>query len=675
MRSLIGCGCCWRSYPSELEIPFFLDRIKSAVRSEFYSWLSSIRNRSQQLGQAAMEHTHKKLQRIEQRRAKQRQRLLGPLQQEHDKDKATQSASSSSMDGASATTNAIVAFAEADDEDEGLLDAVALNFAPVYQCLHIYATLSQQHRFTRLYKRKRRSQLIQAMELPQRPKEQPIAAYNFAFFSSVAGFFVLEDSIMKGDNELMSRAEVDGLFDMATQKVRAVVKEQTATLSSVKEFLSIKGGVVGLKETMDGYGMRVGGLLDLMKGLRERFELIVLGRFQWEMKQAIKVERWQPLTLNSAAEYRDKVLQYQLAPPLPSSASFPVTVSFSSSLAAVCAGATALIDDYFIFSQYVDDSHTLMVRAVDTALTEHVNAVMLALIDNSGIHVSQAVQLAINAAAMIDVCTYIEHHLGTYIHYLSTYPSSSTHAASAGPVDVHDIGSASGGDGGSSGGGSVNLRLVMGGSLHLASRTLFAQTRIRCEDVLFELIDRKIDDFLSALQSPELTPAAIALEPSDYITDLTSYLDSTFSSLSHIAPSVRDTLYFTSARHIASSLASYVLSTLRRFNALGLYNFNQDLQILENWARRCPVSGLVECFSECRQLMDAVLRVELDELADAAKRERELPHLSAAKLVRLLDKFKDLPSSAVKAPEQLSRVKRRQVDVVLKKLQAQVPQR
>ncbi len=55
-----------------------------------------------------------------------------------------------------------------------------------------------------------------------------VAAYNFAFFSSVAGFFVLEDSIMKGDNELMSRAEVDGLFDMATQKVRAVVKEQTA---------------------------------------------------------------------------------------------------------------------------------------------------------------------------------------------------------------------------------------------------------------------------------------------------------------------------------------------------------------------------------------------------------------------------------------------------------------
>ena len=662
-------SCC-HSIPSlspfaELEIPFFLDRIKSAVRSEFYDWLAGIQDRIQQLGRGGMDHTAKKLQRIDQRRAKQRQRVLGPIQQ----DKQVQAASSSSMDGASATTNAIVAFAEADDEDEGLLDAVAINFAPVYQCLHIYATLAQQHRFTRLYKRKRRSQLIQAMELPQRPKEQPVAAYNFAFFSSVAGFFVLEDSIMKGDNELMSRAEVDGLFDMATQKVRAVVKEQTATLSSVKEFLNIKGGIVVLKETMEGYGMRVGGLLDLMKGLRERFELIVIGRFQWEMKQAVKVERWQPLTINSVDEYRDKVMRYQLAPLLPADASFPVTVSFSSSLPAVCAGITALIDDYFVFSQYVDDSHTLLLRAVDSALTEHVNASMLSMIDNGSIHVSQAVQLVINAAAMIDVCAYIEYYLGTYINYLSTY-SSSSHAAGR-PVDVHDIGSTSGGNGSS---GSVNLRLVTGGSLHLASRTLFAQTRIRCEDVLFELIDRKIDDFLSALHSPDLTPAAIALEPSDYITDLTSYLDSTFSAMSHISSSVRDTLYFTSARHIASSLASYALNTLKRFNTLGLYNFNQDLQILENWARRCPVSGLVETFSECRQLMDAVLRVDIDDLAEPAKRERELPHLSVAKLVRLLDKFKDLPSSAAKAPEQLSRVKRRQVDVALKKLQAQIPQ-
>ncbi len=75
-----------------------------------------------------------------------------------------------------------------------------------------------------------------------------------------------------------------------------------------------------------------------------------------------------------SCEYRDKVLRYQLAPPLAADASYPITVSFSSSLPAVCAGVSALIDDYFVFSQYVDDSHTLLLRAVDTALTEHVNA-------------------------------------------------------------------------------------------------------------------------------------------------------------------------------------------------------------------------------------------------------------------------------------------------------------
>ncbi len=267
---------------------------------------------------------------------------------------------------------------------------------------------------------------------------------------------------------------------------------------------------------------------------------------------------------------------------------------------------------------------------------------MLTMIDNSSIHVSQAVQLAINAAAMHRRLR-LHRTLPRHIHQLPVHvprilsrrlPARRRATTSAG----------SGACGGSS--GSVDLRLVMGGSLHLTSRTLFAQTRIRCEDVLFELIDRKIDDFLSALHSPDLTPAAIALEPSDYITDLTSYLDSTFASLSHIAPSVRDTLYFTSARHIASSLAAYLphhTQALQHAGAVQLQPGPADTGELGQTVPRQRAGGVLQRVQTAHGRRAESGR---GRPGRCGKRERELPHLSAAKLVRA--------AGQVQRPAQLS---------------------
>ena len=612
-----------------------------------------------------MAHTQKRLQRMEQRRARQRARLQ-ILRSSDDNRQSNPSSSSLSLD--SSTASALLSFSsttDIDDDDEGLLDAVSINFAPVYQCLHIYTQLALPQRFTSLYKRKRRAQLIQAMELAPRTKEVGLSEYNLAYFSSIAGFFVLEDSIMKGENELMTRAEVDGLFDMAVQKVRSVVKEQLQTISGVKDFMAVKSSVVVLMQTVQQYGYRIVGLIDLLRSCRERFELIVFGRFQWEWKQSLKVERWQPMEVKSVEEWQKKVGQYALAPPLDGSERFPLSMSFSSSIPVVCSAMAALIDDYHLFSLYIDDSHTPLLRAVDAALTDNVNSSIMSIIESKAVHISQATQLAINSAALLDVCSYIEYHLATYL--------STSHAAPR-TVEVHDIGSPSITPGASS--GTLPPLPPSVPHLHLASRTLFQQSRIRCEDVLFELIDAKIDDFLSALQSPDLLPTTIAYAPSDYVTDLTAYLESTFLSLSHISASVREAVYFTSCRHIASTLSSYLLNTVKRYNLIGLYNANSDLHVLENFALRCPVDNLVECFSEVRQLMDLLLVGEVEEVVDAGKREKLYPHLSVAKVIKFLDKMKDLPTfGGAKVPDNLTKVKRKQLDAVIRKLQGQLGQK
>lgn len=41
---------------------------------------------------------------------------------------------------------------------------------------------------------------------------------------------------------------------------------------------------------------------------------------------------------------------------------------------------------------------------------------------------------------------------------------------------------------------------------------------------------------------------------------------------------------------------------VKHFNIIGIYNLNLDLEVLEAFAHRCPITNLAETFSEIRQV-------------------------------------------------------------------------
>ncbi len=101
---------------------------------------------------------------------------------------------------------------------------------------------------------------------------------------------------------------------------------------------------------------------------------------------------------------------------------------------------------------------------------------------------------------------------------------------------------------------------------------------------------------------------------------------------------------------------------------LAIYNLNHDVALLEEFAQRCPINNLVETFSEIRQLIDLFLSGDVESILDPMIRDSQYPHLSAAKLIKVLDKFKD-PSLFANTPNELKRVKRKNVENVIKRLQ------
>lgn len=143
------------------------------------------------------------------------------------------------------------------------------------------------------------------------------------------------------------------------------------------------------------------------------------------------------------------------------------------------------------------DFHLFIVRAVDSALMKEINASLHRQIDSSPtLHISQAVQFSINAAALHDACEFVENYIqsfdatGQLANSNNIMQSTTSNLSVMSPTAVSSspVSSAS----------SSSSRVV-----HLSARESFQQTRIRCEDLLFELIDAKIDQFLQLTSNIE----------------------------------------------------------------------------------------------------------------------------------------------------------------------------
>jgi len=65
--------------------------------------------------------------------------------------------------------------------------------------------------------------------------------------------------------------------------------------------------------------------------------------------------------------------------------------------------------------------------------------------------------------------------------------------------------------------------------------------------------------------------------------------------------SVREAIHYRMCKYVSSTILA-VLKEVKKFNLLAIFNLNHDVRELEEFALRCNVNGLVEVFSELRQV-------------------------------------------------------------------------
>lgn len=600
----------------EMQIPEMITRVKETAKADFVAWNSTVRERAKNVGLQAMEEAKEQ------------------LSAEHKKNMLLSPLTSFAASSASSTAIHIVR-----EEGKGLGKKLeskqqqvreedrALYFAPVYQCLHIYETLNVPQEFQQFYCDKRKAQALLGVEFRGSGSGDKFAQYE-NYFAEVCGFFVIEDAIWKlGNGEwLMSKTELEHLWSMLMTRMQQQLSEIMSEFSEVEPFLKMKQLVSAFCRVIVSCGLIVSYVLEWLVEERKTFEQILFRQLRVNLEEIFASERFVPLTIKDAQTYEQSVLAFDL-PQVSRNVEFPVTMPFSAAVPEVMRAMCTFIEGHSLYSQDMPDQSTAISQALEQALIEEVDKKCNMLLDIPDLLVFQVVQLSINAKCLAESCSWLHRH---------AQPKDSPSEAPQG------------------------------------STRAFQQTRMRCEDMVFEIMTAQIDNFLAALDISWLTSSHQSA-PTHCITDLVAYLESTMMPMVFLEASVREAIHYRMCKHVCNFLLTK-LKEAKKFNLLAIYNLNHDVRELEEFALRCGVDGLVEVFSELRQFINLFLSGDAGNeeiFANEHIKNMKYGHVSYKNLYLYMEKFRDV-GLMTKLPAGLPKLKKRDVEATMRRILARV---
>ncbi|XXQ38833.1 Exocyst complex component [Plasmodiophora brassicae] len=604
-------------------LPGIIGNIKDKVRNDFEKWLTAADEKASKIGAWAIVNMEKVVRNEMDKDTKRRHQRLKALCN-----------SAADADGdldvshlSSAVCDAVDLGVHAGEED--LFERIQFDFAPVYQALHIYETLNEPDIFAAFYFERRAAQVTKCVEFTRPEDDSKFLMALSSYFSQCAGLFIIEESIFKSGNRLISRADLSALWELFVSKMKVALLEQLMQLSASADLLELKHQVVLFCRTMDVYSFNVAPLISFIASHRDKYEELLTARFRADLEKIFSKEKYEPLTIDTPETFRKFVTVFGLDANLPAPdgpRTFPVGVPFSGTVPLICRTVKHFVADYFAFTMHLPDMFVFIRRALDDILMNLVNARLNEIIDNSpSLNVSQAVQIAVNADYLVTACLYWER-LTLVFNDPKYYIKPFT----------------------------------------LSARTSFGDLRTRAEDLIFEVIERKINEMLDLMNcNLDWCPQNVQSGPNDSVQMLVSFLETTMSA-QYMPAHVRTAVHFASCRSISRTLLQFAASA-KQLNVLAMYNLEQDVKHLEAYANNTGIPNLHEAFAEVRQLIALFLNPNVEQLLDDNVRRTRFPLIPVSKMCMFLDKFKETAFLSV-VPADVPRVAKKNVENVVRRL-------
>ena len=130
------------------------------------------------------------------------------------------------------------------DEDNSHLK---FDLTPVYRAYHINTCLGMQDQFREYYFKNRKVQLNSDLQIST---SQSFLESHQAYFAQLAGFFIVEDRVLRSARGLMTSAKTEELWESAISKVAVVMEDQFSRMQDANHLLLVKDYVSLLGATL-----------------------------------------------------------------------------------------------------------------------------------------------------------------------------------------------------------------------------------------------------------------------------------------------------------------------------------------------------------------------------------------------------------------------------------------
>lgn len=560
-----------------------------------------------------------------------------------------------------------------DADDAELLKDSAVDFSPVYQCIRIYDRLGMLEDFQNYYASQRRLQATRALE---KPPVQDFARDYPAFFHGIAGFFIIEDHILKTTQRLTTKYAVDGAWESAVNKIKAVYQEQLNYWQDPVAMLKVKDFLVVWIHTMKSYGYDTRLVTDFLEATKTRFAAILSDTFKIGLTQVMAGERWEPLTLYSESEWAAKVASLGLggiaskypmrfgedgglpqgfgmtvigedgeviSEPEGAGAStteeaaggdggegeiasqWPRTVAFSQMVSLSTELVKEFLVEMYAFAANLANLDEFIKRTVVSILNKDVAGALLGVLNTPAITIPSAVQISVNAAAFEEACGFWESVM----------------------MEKRES----------------QQRVVLS-----TPRKTFNEIKTRADDTVLRLITAKVNSLMASTVNINWTPAQPSGTVHAFITDIQMFLDSVSVYLAFLPQSAIARVHTRIFKHLAGCLLELIKSdSVKKFNAAAVENCSRDLAYVEAMAMASPSPNLANYFAEYRQLINLLLSDNPEGILDASVRQTRYSSVSTGTVITVLDKYREIGQSRLRPGKSN---KNKSYEMIVKKLSA-----
>ncbi|TYJ01254.1 hypothetical protein E1A91_A13G140900v1 [Gossypium mustelinum] len=570
-------------------IPIIKAHIEKKVTADFNEWLLHIRSSAKDIGQTAIGHAASVRQRDEEMLERQR--------------KAEELNVSGLGD--------VVYSLDVEEVDED--SVLKFDLTPLYRASHIHSFLGIQEQFRRYYYKNRLLQLNSDLQISS---SQPFVESYQAYLAQIAGYFIVEDRVLRTSGGLLSADQVETMWETTVAKVVSVLEEQFSHMDSATHLLLVKDYIALLGVTLRQYGYEVSSILEVLDNSRDKYHELLFEECRQQISNVLSNDSYNMMVMNKDSDYENNVLAFHLqtSDVMPA---FPYIAPFSSMVPDCCRIVRSFIKssvDYLSFgvnSNFYDAAR----KYLDKLLIDVLNEVVVTTVQSDGIAETQAMQIAENIPFLERSCDFFLQHA------------------------AHLCG--------------IPVRSVERPQASLTAKVVFKTSRHAAYLAVVNSVNSKLDNFLALTENINWTAEEISENNSEYMNEVVFCLDTVFSTALQILP--LDALYTVGCgalEHISNSIvAAFLSDSVKRFNANAVMVINQDLQKLESFAdERFHSTGLSEVYKEgsfrsslieARQLINLLSSSQPENFADLVIREKSYNALDRKKVASIVEKFKD----------------------------------